>query len=220
MTGMLPICEYDFCLFILLNVLGKLINQRHVIVNVFVKKLVLFHKSRFLHIGLIESGKKLDWNYCAMAWGLVQVSGQFPYILSLYSQHMFAKLNWILPSRKNDMLPQVNLLANRLISKWDLLNTSCVQSYNVAIGEMSWGPEIRNNETNFTCSKDVSFVIVDFHCNLFLGQKHLQLHTFFNLATRQTCNTLQSNINKPHFLSLTTRLKAEVPLRLELVGIR
>lgn len=35
------------------------------------------------------------------------------------------------------MLPQVNLLANRLISKWDLLNTSCVQSYNVAIGEMS-----------------------------------------------------------------------------------
>lgn len=35
------------------------------------------------------------------------------------------------------MLPQVSLLPNRLISKWDLLNTLCVQSYNVAIGEMT-----------------------------------------------------------------------------------
>lgn len=63
MAVMLPICEYDFCLFIISNVLGKLINQSHVIVNVFIKKPVLFHKPRFLFIGLIYGGIKLDWNY-------------------------------------------------------------------------------------------------------------------------------------------------------------
>ena len=41
---------------------------------------------------------------------------------------MFAKLNWTPPSSEDEMLPRFSLLGNRLISKRDLLNTSCVQS--------------------------------------------------------------------------------------------
>lgn len=154
MTGMLPICKYDFCPFIILNVLGKLINQRHVIVNVFCKEACSISQTQafiyWIDLKWSKTGLKL---LCNGLGHLVQVSGQFPCILFLYSQHMFAKLNWILPSRENDMLPQVSVLANRLINKWDLLNTSCVQSRNVAIGEITWGWEVRN----FTCSKDISW---------------------------------------------------------------